>query len=193
MRRVFRGCLVGAALAIQLSLGRPVAASDDMPSVLFCLANEARVPSETVEDARQEVSRIYAQIGVRVIWAERETGSLKKALVIIIPPVTKQWIGNSDALGLALRGSRSGRLAYVFFDRVQPLAAKHQMTDASLLGVVIAHETGHLLLPFGSHSSSGLMQGEWDDKQFFLARAGLLQFTRQQAALIRAHVRDAQD
>jgi hypothetical protein len=164
-----------------------------MPSVLFCLANQAGVSSETVDDARQEVFRIYARIGVRVIWAEHGTGSLKEALIIIIAPITKQSVGGSDALGLALRGANSsGRLAYVFFDRVQPLATKHQMTDGALLGVVIAHETGHLLLPFGSHSSSGLMQGEWDDTQFFLARARLLRFTPQQATLIRARVMDTQ-
>lgn len=191
MSRRCRGCLIGAALTIQLGLGSPVALSDEMPSVLFCLANEARVPADTVDDARQEVSRIYAQIGVRVIWAEHSTGSLKEALVIIIAPTSGQGVGRSDALGLALReGNSPGRVAYAFYDRVQPLARAHQMSDASLLGLVIAHETGHLLLPFGSHSSRGLMLGEWDNNQFFLARAKLLEFTPAQAALIRAHLTD---
>jgi hypothetical protein len=96
--------------------------------------------------------------------------------------------------GLALRpANSSGRLAYVFYDRVEPLAKMHQMTDASLLGVAIAHEIGHLLLPDGSHSPSGLMQGQWDNRQFLLARQGLLRFTAQQAELIRAHLMDTQD
>jgi hypothetical protein len=190
MSRRCRGWLIGAALTIRLGLGSPVALSDGMPSVLFCLVNEAHVPSDTVDDARQEVSRIYAQIGVRVIWAEQSTGSLKEALVIIIAATTGQSVGRSEPLGLALREGNSGRLAYVFYDRVQPLARAHQMSDASLLGLVIAHETGHLLLPFGSHSSNGLMLGEWDHNQFFLARAKLLAFTPAQAALIRAHLMD---
>ena len=145
MSRRCRGCLIGAALTIELSLGRPVAANDGMPSVLLYLANEAGVSSDIVGDARQEVIRIYAQIGVRVIWTEHVTGSPKDPLVIIIPPITGQWVGPTS-LGLALRGANSsGRLAYVFYDRVQPLARKHQMSDASLLGVAIAHEIGHLL------------------------------------------------
>ena len=67
------------------------------------------------------------------------------------------------------------------------------MSDASLLGVAIAHEIGHLLLPYGSHSPSGLMQADWDDRQFVLARARLLRFTAQQAKQIRAHLMETQD
>lgn len=189
----FRGCLIGAALTIALGLGRPVAASDGIPSVLLYLANEAGVSSDIVGSARHEVIRIYAQIGVRVIWAEHANGSPKAPLIVIIPAITGQWVGPM-ALGIAVRGANySGRVAYVFYDRVEPLARKHQMSDASLLGVAIAHEIGHLLLPYGSHSSSGLMQGEWNDREFLLARARLLRFTAQQAKLIRAHLMDTQD
>jgi hypothetical protein len=193
MSRRHRNYLIAAALTIELGLGRPVAASDGMPSVFLYLANEAGVSSDIVGDARREVIRIYAQIGVRVIWAEHVTGNPKDPLVIIISPITGQWVGPMS-LGLAVRGPDfSGRLAYVFYDRVQPLARKHQMRDSSLLGVVIAHEIGHLLLPYGSHSSSGLMRGEWDTRQLSLAGARLLRFTAQQANLIRAHLLDTQD
>ena len=193
MSRRGRNCLIGAALTIELGLGRPVAASDGMPSVLLYLANEAGVSSDIVGVARQEVIRIYAQIGVSVIWTEHTTGSPKDPLVIIIPPITGQWVGPTS-LGLAVRESNSsGRVAYVFYDRIHPLAAKHQMGDACLLGAVIAHEIGHLLLPYGSHSSSGLMQGEWDNQQLLLARIKLLRFTAQQAELIRAHLMATQD
>ena len=194
MRHRCRGGLLGAALTIALGLARPVAASDGMPSVLLYLANEAGVSSAIVGDTRQEVIRIYAQIGVRVIWAEHATGSPKDPLVIVIAPITGQWVGQARTFGLAVRGANSsGRLAYVFYDRVRPLAQEHQMCVGFLLGVAMAHEIGHLLLPFGSHSPSGLMQGDWDNRQFLLARAGLLRFTAQQAELIRAHLMDTQD
>ena len=193
MSRRCRRCFINAGLAIQLGLGTPVAASDGMPSVFLYLANEAGVSSDIVGGARREVIRIYAQIGVRVIWEEHANGNPKAPLVIIIPATTGQWVGPM-VLGIAVRGANySGRLAYVFYDRVEPLARKHQISDASLLGVAIAHEIGHLLLPYGSHSSSGLMQGDWDDRQFLLARARLLRFTPQQAELIRAHLMDSQN
>jgi len=193
MSRRCRRCLISAVLTILLSLGRPVAASDEMPAVLLYLANQAGVSSDIVGEARQEVIRTYAQIGVRVIWAEHVTGCPAAPLVIIVSPMAGQWVGPMS-LGLAMRGDNySGRLAYVFYDRVQPLAKKHQIKVASLLGVVIAHEIGHLLLPYGSHSPNGLMRGEWDDRQLLLAGARLLRFTPQQAELIRAHLMDTQD
>lgn len=93
-----------------------------------------------------------------------------------------------------MRGANdSPRVAYVFYDRVQQVARRYQTSDGSVLGVAIAHEIGHLLLPYGSHSSSGLMKAVWDNRQFFLARGGLLRFTAQQAALIRSHLMDVPD
>jgi len=192
MSRHYSGWLIGAALAIELVLSSPVAASDEMPSVLLYMANEAGISSDIVGDAKQEVVRIYAQIGVRVMWAEDVAGNPNDPLVIIMPATTGDWVG-TRSLGIALRGTHSsGRVAYVFYDRIQPLAREHQMSDASLLGLVIAHEIGHLLLPNGRHSPSGLMQGKWDSLQLSLARARLLRFTAEQAELIRAHLIEAQ-
>ena len=50
---------------------------------------------------------------------------------------------------------------------------------------VVAHEIGHLLLPYDSHARSGLMQGGWDQKQARRAEMGLVTFTSDEAALIR--------
>lgn len=186
----YRRWLIGAALTIELGLSAPVAASGGMPSVSLYVANQAGLSSDVVRDARLEVMRIYGQIGVEVIWAEHPGGGPNDPLVIIIRAT---WVGPAGTLGFALRGTNSpGRVAYVFYDRVQPLAAKYRMSDGSLLGVAMAHEIGHLLLPYGSHSPSGLMQGKWDDRQLLLARAGLLRFTAQQAWRIRAHLMDTQ-
>ncbi len=179
---------IGAALAIELGLSASVAPNGGRPSVLLYLANHAGASSNVVVSAKLEVIRIYREIGVKVIWTEQATSRPNDPLIIIIRE-TGQWVGPPAALGVAMRGTDSpGRVAYVFYDRVQPLAVKHQMSDGSLLGVVIAHEAGHLLLPYGSHSPSGLMQADWDEGQFFLARAGLLRFTAQQAELIRARL-----
>jgi hypothetical protein len=192
MSRRSRGWLIGTALTIELGLSTPVAA-DEMPTVLVYLADEVGISSDILRDAQEEVVQIYALIGVKVIWAKRVTGAPTQLLVVVIPPMTGHSLGPKGALGLALRGSASpGHLAYVFYDRVQEVAEKHQLSNASLLGIAIAHELGHLLLPYGSHSPSGLMQGKWDDMQLERARTGFLRFTTQQADLIRARLTDAQ-
>ena len=50
------------------------------------------------------------------------------------------------------------------------------------------HEMGHLLLPYGSHTSSGLMKSGWDRHQAVLAVTGNLIFVPAQAATIRARL-----
>jgi hypothetical protein len=58
------------------------------------------------------------------------------------------------------------------------------MHASQLLGHVMAHEMGHLLLPYGAHSIAGLMRPAWDRSQVRAAAEGLLTFTPDQAALI---------
>ena len=55
------------------------------------------------------------------------------------------------------------------------------MSASVVLGWVIAHEIGHLLLPANSHSKFGIMQASVDFRM-----AGLHVFTDRQADAIRA-------
>ena len=55
-----------------------------------------------------------------------------------------------------------------------------------LLGHVIAHEIGHLLLPPNSHSLKGLMAGHMDQRQALRATKGALWFSAKEAETIRA-------
>ncbi len=78
--------------------------------------------------------------------------------------------------------------AYAFYKRIVDLAEHNGADIAALLGHVIAHEIGHLLLPYDSHSSSGVMRAEWDRGQFDDMAKGLLTFGPEQAHLIRIRV-----
>jgi len=51
----------------------------------------------------------------------------------------------------------------------------------------MAHEIGHLLLPYG-HSATGLMRAKWDEKDLRLAVHGQLNFTAEEAELIRTRL-----
>jgi hypothetical protein len=55
-----------------------------------------------------------------------------------------------------------------------------------ILGCVMAHEIGHLLLGSNSHSDTGIMQGQWERKQVRQLMKGDLHFTAQQSKLMRA-------
>ena len=60
-----------------------------------------------------------------------------------------------------------------------------------LLGCVIVHELGHLLLGRDSHSATGLMSAVWQVNELRQASQGILFFTDNQQNRIRALPRSA--
>jgi hypothetical protein len=92
-------------------------------------------------------------------------------------------------LGVATRSqTERGRLAYVFIDRVRNAALTYRVDHVSVLAHAIAHEVGHLLLPSGAHSESGLMRAEWTRSDFRVMSGPGLAFTTDEASAIRARL-----
>jgi hypothetical protein len=78
----------------------------------------------------------------------------------------------------------------VFYDRVKRFsdtidAIPNSKNVGIVLGHVIAHELGHLLISGNAHTPVGIMHGEWDYKQWKMAAAGTLLFAPAQAKLMR--------
>src|SRR5262245_66385177 len=91
---------------------------------------------------------------------------------------------HQDVMGFAVLDSNDergrGGMAFVLSDRVEGSASSHHVSISRVLGEVIAHELGHLLLPANSHSERGIMHDVWN------LRSGLLEyFTTAQAEMIR--------
>ena len=55
----------------------------------------------------------------------------------------------------------AGEMATIFHEQVRTVARQSGVDDAELLGRVVAHEIGHLLLRANTHSRNGLMRGVW--------------------------------
>src|SRR5262245_10234349 len=83
-----------------------------------------------------------------------------------------------------------GRIAYVLFDRVIAAATDAVVDPMHVLGLVMAHEIAHLLLPPKPHSLTGLMRPGWDVREFREdASSSRFGFTETQADQIRHHLR----
>jgi len=80
----------------------------------------------------------------------------------------------------------SGDHAGVFLSRVRQTAARNTGTIevSDLLGYVMAHEIGHLLLHSTTHSSEGLMRAEYRPADLKKAGQRQLKFTPEQAEVI---------
>jgi hypothetical protein len=137
------------------------------PSLTIRLYNSGRVPDVQLGVARETALRILRDAGTDVRirdcgpCSERRTPT--EVVVRLIPAPTLSTTLHSEAFGVTyvIKDSDRGWLATVFVDHVDS-AASHVGVDAGrLLGRVMAHEVGHLLLGVGYHGAVGVMQAEW--------------------------------
>lgn len=155
--------------------------------------------ADTIETA----TAIYAAAGVEIGWTYRcfrrcdaqvevaRTSSVDEVMdltIFIYPDAMTSTAFPKSVMGSAPSGSS---VAYTFFDRVVEFAFKRKLLITTVLGHVIAHEVGHLLLRAG-HTERGLMRAQWFERDLELARAGLLGFTPEQGSRIRARINPAQ-
>jgi hypothetical protein len=156
----------------------------------------AALPEE-VARAEAEASAIFARAGVTLVWAScggpspeplcrRVTGPAAVNLRLIPARLAPRDLPR-DVFGFALMSTSGGfaRTANVYYDRVGAVADGRKYRCAVLLGAVIAHELGHLLLGQGSHSKSGLMSLPWDPALLTQANRGMLSFAAREAVRIR--------
>jgi hypothetical protein len=74
---------------------------------------------------------------------------------------------NDGALGYSLIDSsqHSGSLVTILADRIEATVARTHVDAGTLLGRVIAHEIGHILIGTTRHSRTGLMRARWLDDE----------------------------
>ncbi len=94
-----------------------------------------------------------------------------------------------ESAGLVGRGSVSGIAvgghAYVFVQRVIEICGSGKYPQEVILGHLMAHEIGHVLLGDNSHSPQGMMSARFSSGDLRLALDGLLFFDSKQAALMK--------
>ena len=192
MRRCYWSRMVGIGLLVELVGSLPASAwSRTVVPVSVHMLDRMALPPGVLDEARGEVWRIFDAIGVDLIWTPDTCVVESEFIVQIVPEQTARRITRSlSALGLTPRTKRAtaGKVAYVFYDRVQAAASTRRVAIERVLGAVIAHELGHLLMPPGADASAGLMGGVWSDVEFRNAAAGILRFRPEEGERIRRHL-----
>jgi hypothetical protein len=167
--------------------GRPTTtfAQSESLSLRLVGVNEAKVPGDVLTRAQAEATRIYARIGVTLIWADSVAADSHFTVKIVMNPLGGKSVDRRAMGGTPGTRHTRGTLAYAYYSRVEKLAHGSGTDEAKILGPVIAHEVGHLLLPFDSHTMSGVMGYGWDRTQLESAKKSQLTFTGEQAIAIR--------
>src|SRR3982751_4972193 len=111
-----------------------------------------------VGQAEKITAKIYRDIGIRLTWKDRNApiSDGKQLFIRIVPhalnlPSDDFGIAFVDADGRGVQGD-------VFYSGIASLSLDSSLSPAEVMGHVMAHELGHLLLGLNSHSQFGIMQ-----------------------------------
>jgi hypothetical protein len=166
--------------------------TDNGPAITVLVFNFRQAPPETLLKAEKEAGRILEQVGVPVIWRDCPTGNepCRKGpghvflLAMMVGPVQNKFLDTISGYALL-----PAHLAAVYFDYLPRMSGgeSNKNDTALILGCVIAHELGHLLLGAHGHSRWGIMQAQWGIEQTRLALMSQLSFLPEEARLMKAN------
>jgi hypothetical protein len=174
------------------------AEANRMANITISVYDYANVSTGLLISAEEDARRIFRQAGVETVWTTC-LPKLEKVqpndcyavdnshlmLKILPRAISAQARDRSDVLGTALVDDKGvGYYAYVFYDSVQRVAEERKLGHA-MLGDVLAHEIGHLLLGSNSHSVSGIMSAHWRGEELRRISEGSMLFTPSQSRMLR--------
>jgi hypothetical protein len=175
-------------IAILLRWSAPASAADpSAPRRLpVTVCDFAGVEPSVLAAAETVASDVYRSAGVTIEWAESGCIAGPPGLYVNLVSVDS---GDVHLAELMVGFAESGGLtATVLYNRIERLARHHHKKPQMVLGYVIAHELGHLLLPPHSHSATGIMQPALNlDSGAEVLRVS---FTPEQAELIAGKLQD---
>ena len=95
----------------------------------------------------------------------------------------------NEVFGVAfLSAEGTGCYSDVFYEQALKLHADWSAGLADILGGVVAHELGHLLLGSNSHGHTGIMRAHWEHEELRRLGMGNLLFTPEEAEHMREKV-----
>ena len=198
---ITRKRIAGVSFLLSLT-GWGAQAEETKLKIEIHLCNYSAVSAESMALAEQETTGIFERIGVTTAWVVcslppqepvRASGPADAAPELVLRLLSSSMADKlrvgSDTLGRAHlpNNVRFGVWADVFADRTRGLG--HGKEFEVILGLVIAHELGHLLLGKHTHSVSGLMQARLGSEEVKWGRQ-VLTFLPEEAKSIRAGVMD---
>ena len=161
------------------------------------LYDDVKLPKKILAQSVDETTRILQKAGVTTTWI-----TCKSSKWTILPSVTcedpdgmrhlslrivpRAWRASDSIFGVAfLSENGSGVYGDVFYDSVEKLHRDWGASVPRVLGHVMAHELGHLLLGSNAHSRDGIMRPSWHADELQRASKGTLLFLPEQAQFIR--------
>jgi len=167
-------------------------------SIVVGVSNVVGMPESVLEQAEKVASTVLEDSGIIANWVacpkpgEKMTEypscpqsiGINRVLVKMGHPFERKDGFKESNFGFAV-----GAQVIIVFAQVDQAAREAQIHTASALGMIMAHEIGHILLGDNSHSKSGIMRPQWNPKEFVKGSPAYCQFTSGQTEKIHAALR----
>ena len=165
--------------------------------------NDAGASPSVMSQARNRATLILRRAGISLVWLDCGTpanpppasacSDLSFPQHLSVRLVSTAGRPSEDTYGRTFQNAEGeGNYALVYFNVLATSSVTESVHSGDLLGFVIAHELGHLLLGRDSHSATGLMAPVWQAGEVRMASQGILFFTSDQQERIRLRCLTAQ-
>jgi len=161
--------------------------------------DRVQIDSKVWDHAQRVVEGVFIPAGIQTIWSSCAMDDSVESLACSAPTGVNDIslrIYRRSRAELKINGhSRGGTsmllspeggkgIVHVFFDRVTEVSASCKVRLELALGITIAHEIGHVLLPDQGHSLAGIMRAKLKSEDWGRAAQGHLGFTDAQKEMI---------
>ncbi|MEQ1472974.1 MAG: hypothetical protein ABLQ96_04085 [Candidatus Acidiferrum sp.] len=194
LMNILKNVLATLLFALFVTFSSTPAWGETLPSLRSSLTvsvyNDAGVPFATLQDAEVISSRIFEEAGIHIEWinclpGNSSTGAVCKLAVTVgqlqVRVCRHSLNLSSSVLGISYLSDVGGSQADVFYESIKELPQNMTGQPAIILGHVMSHEIGHLLLGTNSHSPLGIMRAQWAKQQIGLAAIGRMYFDESQS------------
>jgi hypothetical protein len=200
---VRRTCLWLGTLLLLVAFpvwGQTPSTDADLHQVFVSVYDNAGVPAAVLEQAEQGTGKIFARIGLELVWfnCSAPHSSLRNQSTcqrfawptyLALRIVPRSVHPDGEVFGTAfLSAEGEGCYSNVFYDQIRALHQDWNVGLAEILGHVAAHELGHLLLGLNAHSSTGIMRAHWQGQELQRMARGNLLFTTEQGERMRTRL-----
>jgi hypothetical protein len=200
-RRAMGGMIV---ISLNVLLWGKIAAAktagNEDVEITVLVQDSTKLSASVLKGAEKETARIFRAAGIGIAWVDCSGGSSRVDDACYQVPGPAQFVlhvvstgeTSSDLVfGLAfLDEDGAGKYSDVFLDRIEEAHRAFGWDISRLLGTVVAHELGHLLLGNQAHSYAGVMTPVWRGEVLQRENMGCLLFTHQQASRMRRRLAD---
>jgi hypothetical protein len=187
--------MVSSTLMIGLACPKTVVASetDPRPTITVLVFNYSHASPAILVEAEREAGRIFEEAGLRVAWlgCPMPSGAPQGACQTLLKETELMLRIVSAPVGTSFQDTVFGFAAHpavatVYYEYVlrQATSDDTELEAPMILGCIITHEIGHLLLGSHSHSRTGIMQPHWQRTQIRRIMRHTLFFTTEQSKLM---------